>query len=113
MAGTKPKVKAFLTHGGTLSFDQRGKAMAQASHQSEVDKNFAAFQKLLPDLIKTHPGKYAVMHQERAVEFFDTLGDAVRFGHEKFGDRNFSVQEVTNQNVNLGFHSYAICQPAH
>ena len=86
---------------------------AQASHQSHVDKNFEAFQKLLPELIKTHPGKYAVMHDERPVEFFDTLADAVRFGHSQFGDRNFSVQEVTNQNVNLGFHSYAVYKHPH
>jgi hypothetical protein len=81
--------------------------MAHAAHQAEVDKNFEAFKKLLPELIKTHPGKYAVMHEGKTVEFFDTLSDAVRFGHAKFGDHNFSVQEITSQGVNLGFHSYA------
>jgi len=83
------------------------------SHQAEVDKNFAAFQKLLPSLLTTHPGKYAVMHDGKVIEVCDTLSDAVRFGHAKFGDYKFSVQEITSKNVNLGFHSYALYQPAH
>jgi hypothetical protein len=85
-------------------------AMNAAPHQSQVDKNFKAFNILLPELIKSHPGKFVVMHNEKAVEFFDSLSDAARFGHAKFGDHNFSVQEVTSQNINLGFHSYAIDQ---
>lgn len=83
--------------------------MAQ-SQQNKVDRNFEAFSKMLPELLQTHPGKYAVLHDGKAVEFFDTLGDAVKFGHAKFGDHNFSVQEVTRQGVNLGFHSYAVYQ---
>jgi hypothetical protein len=83
--------------------------MAQ-SHQSKVDRNFEVFSELLPNLLQTHPGKYAVLHDGNVVEFFDTLGDAVKFGHAKFGDANFSVQEVTRQGVNLGFHSYAVYQ---
>jgi hypothetical protein len=83
--------------------------MAQ-SHQAKVDRNFEVFTKLLPDLLQTHPGQYAVMHEGEIVEFFDTLGDAVKFGHAKFGDANFSVQEITRQSVSLGFHSYAVHQ---
>jgi hypothetical protein len=83
--------------------------MAQA-HQKQVDENFAVFTKLLPQLLKSHPGKYAVMHAGEVVDFFDTISDAVRFGHAKFGDTNFSIQEITTQNVTLGFHSYALYQ---
>lgn len=83
--------------------------MAQ-SHQAQVDKNFAAFTKRLPELLQSHPGKYAVLHEGEVVDFFDTLGDAVKFGHAKFGDANFSVQEITRRGVNLGFHSYAVYQ---
>lgn len=83
--------------------------MAQ-SHQKEVDDNFVAFTKLLPELLKTHPGKFAVMQNGKVIEFFDTISDAVRFGHAKFGDMKFSIQEITTQNVNLGFHSYALYQ---
>jgi len=78
------------------------------SHQTEVDENFSVFTKLLPELLKSHPGKHAVMHSGRVVEFFDTISDAVRYGHAKFGDMNFSIQEVTTQHINLGYHSYAL-----
>lgn len=83
--------------------------MAQ-SHQTEVDRNFAAFSKRLPELLQSHPGKYTVMHEGEVVDFFDSLGDAVKFGRAKFGDLNFSVQEVTRRDVTLGFHSYAVYQ---
>ena len=76
--------------------------------QSQVDQNYEAFKLLLPELLKTHAGKFAVMKDGKIVEYFDTLGDAVRFGNSNFGDGNFSIQEVTSQNVNLGFHSYAL-----
>lgn len=80
------------------------------SHQAKVDRNFEAFTKALPELLKSHPGKYALLHDGQVVDFFDTLGDAVKFGHAKFGDTNFSVQEVTRRIVSLGFHSYAMHQ---
>jgi hypothetical protein len=80
------------------------------SHQAEVDRNFEAFTKLLPELLQSHPGKFAVLHDARVIDFFDTLGDAVKFGRARFGDANFSVQEITRHGVNLGFHSYALYQ---
>lgn len=80
------------------------------SHQQQVDDNFAAFQKLLPELLFTHAGKFAVMHDGAVVEFFDSLGDAARFGHLKYGDVDFSVQQVTSRSVDLGFYSYALHQ---
>ena len=76
---------------------------------SEVDRNFDAFQKRLPELLKTHPGKFAVMHNGEIIQFFDSLSDAARFGHEKFGGAGkFSIQEVTSKNVNLGFYADAL-----
>jgi hypothetical protein len=83
--------------------------MAQSD---QVDRNFEAFEKLLPELLQSHPGKYVVLHDTQVIDFFDTLSDAVKFGHAQFGDANFSVQEITRQNVHLGFYSYALYQHA-
>ena len=33
--------------------------------QAEVDKNFEAFQKLLPELIEAHDGKFALMRGKK------------------------------------------------
>lgn len=79
-------------------------------HQKQVDENFAIFTQRLPELLQSHPGKYAVLHDRQVVEFFDTLHDAVRYGHAQFGDLNFSVQEITDQYGNLGCHTYAVCE---
>ena len=70
--------------------------------------NFAAFQLGLPELLKTHPGKFAVMRHGEFVEFFDTLSDAARFGARMFADEIFSVQEVAERRIDLGFFSVAI-----
>ena len=74
----------------------------------QADINFEAFQELLPKLLETQAGKFALMHDREIVACFDTLADAAKFGTEKFGDANFSVQEITSKNVNLGFYSYAV-----
>jgi hypothetical protein len=83
------------------------------SHQQQVDDNFAAFTRLLPGLLETHAGKFAVMHDGAVVEFCDSLADAVRHGRARFGAQEFSVQEVTSRTVNLGFHVYAVHQLSH
>ncbi len=75
---------------------------------TQVEQNFEAFKKRLPELLKTHAGKFAVMHDAEIVKFFDTLSDAVRYGAATYGEGKFSVQEVTSRNINLGFHSHAV-----
>jgi hypothetical protein len=78
--------------------------------ETEVDRNYKEFRKVLPDLLRRAPGKYVVMHGGELVEFFDTFGDAVRHGQGKFGKDKFSVQEITSRSVSLGYHSYALHQ---
>ena len=74
--------------------------------QVEVDANYQAFHAMLPELIKTNPGKFALMRDKLAVEFFDTARDAYVFGHRLYDDGLFSVQEVTTVPLNLGWVSY-------
>jgi hypothetical protein len=83
-------------------------AVAMAKTISQVDANFAVFQQLLPELMQTHAGKFALMNDGKIVEFFDSFSDAVRVGNSKFGDANFSVQEVASKDINLGYYSYAV-----
>jgi len=83
-------------------------------HQSEVERNFAAFQEKLPELMATHPGKIAVMHRGEIEGFFDTVSDAVQFGLSRFGALGaFSIQEITSKNINLGYHAYAMFDLPH
>lgn len=77
--------------------------------QSEVRKNYEAFVKQLPELLSTHRGKFALMHDGKIIEFFDTAGDAYKVGIKNHGGvGKFSIQEVIDSPVDLGFFSYAV-----
>lgn len=83
--------------------------MPAPAKSDQVEQNFAAFQRQLAALLQTHPGKFAVMHDGEIVEFCDSLTDAIRLGMSRFNNAsNFSVQEVTSRNVNLGFYTGAV-----
>ena len=73
-------------------------------------KNYEAFSKKLPELLPAHRGKFALMRDGEVTEFFDTAGDAYLAGQKLYPDGAFSVQEVTDVPVDLGFFSHAIPQ---
>jgi hypothetical protein len=77
-------------------------------HRQQIESNYEAFQKELPNLIQTHRGKFALMHDGKIVEFFDTARDAFVAGQKLFEDKLFSVQEVVDTPVDLGFFSHAL-----
>jgi len=78
---------------------------------NQIDINYAAFEKKLPGLLPVHRGKFALMRDGEIVEFFDTVRDAYIAGQKIFEkDKIFSIQEVVEIPVNLGFFSYAIPQ---
>lgn len=82
---------------------------AMVKMPTQADKNYPIFEKLLPELMQTHPGQFVLMHDGGVVAFFDSLADAARAGRERFGDTDFSIQEIASQDTSLGFHSYALC----
>ena len=73
----------------------------------EIQRNYEAFKKQLPDLLEDHLGKFALMRGGKVVEFFDTPRDALLHGQRTFDDNLFSVQEVTEAKVDLGWFSRA------
>lgn len=76
--------------------------------QKEVDDNFEAFQNLLPELKKTHFGKYALLRQGEVVQIFDSARDAMIYGEKQYSDGLFSIQQVTDMVVDLGYFSHAV-----
>ena len=82
--------------------------MNNSAIQTEVDRNYEAFQKLLPELIVEHNGRFALMRGEKVVHIFDSVHDAVVFAKDKYDDDLFSVQEITERIVDMGFFSHAI-----
>jgi len=85
--------------------------MSKNSRKDEVERNFAVFNNELPNLLQTHPGKFALMHNEEIIEFMDTFGDALRLARALFPRSDFSVQQViTPGNIHFGAYTNAVCQ---
>lgn len=80
----------------------------RAAHEAEVDRNCDAFLKVLPDLMKTDAGRVALMRKEQVVGIFQTIEAALRAGGARFPDRMYSVQEVTDEPLDLGVLSHVL-----
>ena len=76
--------------------------------QDEIDRNYTAFTALLPELMKTSRGKWALLHNATLEGVFDTARDARLAGTKLYADGLFSVQEVRNRAVDLGWFSHAV-----
>ena len=75
----------------------------RSGQQRQVDENYIAFRALLGELMRTNPGRTALMQDGKVVACFDTDGDAVRAGRLLGGP--FSIQEITDEPVDLGYFS--------
>jgi hypothetical protein len=80
--------------------------MDQARQKAEVDHNYDAFVRMLGGILADHRDQLALMRDGRIVDFFDRPGDAYRTGMERFPDGIFSIQEVTDEPIDLGFWSH-------
>ena len=77
--------------------------------REQIENNYEAFQLELPSLLASHRGKFALMRDGKVVEFFDTARDAYVAGQRVFeNDLLFSIQEVIDTPVDLGFFSHAL-----
>ena len=70
-----------------------------------VEANYRAFQRILPDLLSSRAGQYALLRDEKAVGFFETAGQAYARGLTSYPDRLFSVQRVALRAANVGLVS--------
>lgn len=81
----------------------------QAQVQDHVDRNYKSFEALLPDLIRSSAGKWALMRNEKLDAVFDTALDAYTAGSLLYPDDGlFSIQEIRSRPVDLGWFSYAL-----
>ena len=78
-----------------------------SKHEKQVQDNFIAFKKMRPELPKEVFGKFALLRDGEIVEYFDSAGDALKYGKLKFeSDGLFSIQEVTYRIVDFGHYSH-------
>ncbi|MES2002818.1 MAG: hypothetical protein V4444_10990 [Pseudomonadota bacterium] len=79
--------------------------MDRSAQKLEVDRNYDAFMRMLASILDTHEGEYALMRNRKVVEFFDSPRAANVAGTERFSDGVYSIQEVTDEPIDLGFWS--------
>ena len=76
------------------------------AHDVEMDRNWDAFEEMLPKLMREHAGEFVLLKDQKPVAFRSTSVEAYKEGLSCFGDAPFSVQEVTDQPEDLGFYSH-------
>ena len=72
----------------------------------QLEANYQWFQERLLDLLSTHKGKHALLHQQEIVDYFETSLEAIKVGISHFGEGNFSVELVDDKVEDLGFYSH-------
>ena len=82
--------------------------MDQARQRIEVDRNYDAFMRMLGTLLTEHRDQLALMRDGQIIGFYSTPREALEAGTEKFSDGVFSIQEVTDEPIDLGFWSHVI-----
>lgn len=82
----------------------------QTQLELEIDKNFDFIQRNMAAYLPSQEGRYALLRDCCVIEFYDTAASAERAGNQKYGDQPFSIQEITQSTVDLGFFSYAFAE---
>jgi hypothetical protein len=76
--------------------------------EREVDLNFDAFVEELPEIMPKHAGEYVLMKNGRMVSFHSSADAALSAGRATYADGIYSIQEVTDRPIDLGFFSHAV-----
>ncbi len=80
--------------------------MDTARQKQEVDRNYDVFMRLLGGLLPEHRDQLALMRDGNVVGFYRTPREALEAAAEMFSDGIFSIQEVTDEPIDLGFWSH-------
>jgi hypothetical protein len=80
--------------------------MTTAQQAREVDENYDFFQRHLNDYLAGHRGEYALLKNRTLVGFFAQPVEALDAALGQFADGVFSIQEVTDEPIDLGFFSH-------
>ena len=72
----------------------------------EVDRNYDKFARILGELLSNHRDQLALMRDGQVVGFYDTPREALEAASALFPDGIFSIQEVTDEPIDLGFWSH-------
>ena len=80
--------------------------MDHARQKLEVDRNYDEFMRMLAGLLAEHRDQLALMRDGEIVGFYESPRKALEAATERFPDGIFSLQEVTDEPIDLGFWSH-------
>lgn len=80
--------------------------MDHARQKLEVAQNYDAFTRMLASILDEHRDQYALMRDRQIAGFYDSPRQALEAAAEQFPDGIFSLQEVTDEPIDLGFWSH-------
>ncbi|MEI9927623.1 MAG: hypothetical protein WDN44_07845 [Sphingomonas sp.] len=75
--------------------------------RAEIARNFDAFQRTLAALLPLQRNRFALLRHGSVVAFFDRPGAADAAGASRFADGLYSIQQVTDEPVELGLYANA------
>ena len=84
----------------------KGIIMDVQRQKQQVDLNYDAFVRMLGGILDDHRDQLALMRDGKIVGFFDTPKEALQAADAMFPDEVFSLQEVTDEAIDLGFWSH-------
>jgi len=81
--------------------------MDRTAQRAEVDRNYDAFSRQLATYLAQHRDDYALMRGGEVIGFFKTVREALTEAGRRFPDGIYSLQEVTDEPIDLGIFSHA------
>jgi hypothetical protein len=79
----------------------------EAQLRAEIARNFDAFQRTLAAILPMQRNRFALIRHGAIIGFFDKPGIADAEGASRFADGIYSIQQVTDEPVELGLYANA------
>lgn len=76
--------------------------------EEEADRNYDALMARLGSLLPARRGEWALMRHGEIAGYFPDESRALACGRQSYGDGVYSIQQITDRTVDLGFYSHAI-----
>jgi hypothetical protein len=76
-----------------------------------IEKELRAFEKMLPKLLSSEKGKFALVYNGKLLGTFTSKEDALKFGIEKVGNEEFLIRLIVpTQEPLYFFHGVSTCR---
>jgi hypothetical protein len=73
-----------------------------------LEKEKATYEMNHAQLLGEHKGKFVVIKDDRIIDVFSSIDDALKHGYDLFGNEPFLVKQVTEVEVPQNFTSFQV-----